>query len=675
MSQKSKIVLVAGSASAGTPRPPYQLAAAYAVSYAKAHEELARAFDFDILQLPYGTEHDIDKLVEYIVKQDPVLVGFSCYIFNASVMLPVASRLKEVRPRTRVLFGGPNVSGDEKITTLKKFPFIDHVIAEEGEIAFKQLLYALLENPHDEDGLQGVQNLVFRRDGEIVANPVGPRIKIETIPSPYLAGIMPHLASFDGSPPRIPHLSDLLPIWETNRGCPYRCAFCYWGGPDPKVERFEIERLEEELKLFFSNGVKGMMLADANFGILPRDEEVIELLCRINAEYGHPLEGVHVDWAKKLNKRHFKIARMFVDNHIENTFTVAFQTLTPEAIEKTKRKSASVEEAKIILAEAERNDIRAISHLIWGLPGESVDEFLTGLDKVVEMGFPICWVFTLYLLPGTDMYDRREELGLETLGNPEYPFGEQIVISHPKMSQDDQRRGIRFSHAHYLLYNFKTAHIVNRYLDVVHGIKPSDIYRALTRYLDESRTGWLSDAGVALQQKLKGVVDQDADAHGALSYVQVELGRALWESRESAMELYEDFYLRYVRALRSTRPDASFNWEIVRDLVRFNLLIAPWPSEKGDYEVATFDYDIGGSYQAMIRSWRVGDVEWPELEARKVTYRFHSPTPGRPNNKLPVHWARYGEAMIWKVEEVGEAGEADYLQPAEDTSYTRLFTH
>ena len=41
---------------------------------------------------------------------------------------------------------------------------------------------------------------------------------IEYLPSPYLSG---HLDEF--------LRAGMVPLFETNRGCPFRCTFCAWG--------------------------------------------------------------------------------------------------------------------------------------------------------------------------------------------------------------------------------------------------------------------------------------------------------------------------------------------------------------------------------------------------------------------------------------------------------------
>ena len=85
-------VEVTGSGAAETTRPSYQLAAGLLVSYARADEQLDQAFDFDILQVAdrYDVGHDIDSYVGFLVEEEPLLVGFSCYVFNVQLLDAIA---------------------------------------------------------------------------------------------------------------------------------------------------------------------------------------------------------------------------------------------------------------------------------------------------------------------------------------------------------------------------------------------------------------------------------------------------------------------------------------------------------------------------------------------------------------------------------------------------------
>ena len=61
---------------------------------------------------------------------------------------------------------------------------------------------------------------------------------MDRLPSPYLDG------TFDGFYQEY-HNEFSGIIWETNRGCPYECAFCTWGNlPSRKIREKPIEQVK-----------------------------------------------------------------------------------------------------------------------------------------------------------------------------------------------------------------------------------------------------------------------------------------------------------------------------------------------------------------------------------------------------------------------------------------------
>ena len=66
-------------------------------------------------------------------------------------------------------------------------------------------------------------------------------------------------------------------LMETNRGCPYKCSFCYWGGAvGQRVRAFARERLRAELEIFARHKVHTVVLCDANFGMLRGDADFVD---------------------------------------------------------------------------------------------------------------------------------------------------------------------------------------------------------------------------------------------------------------------------------------------------------------------------------------------------------------------------------------------------------------
>ena len=72
----------------------------------------------------------------------------------------------------------------------------------------------------------------------------------------------------------------LIGLWETNRGCPFGCSFCYWGSAvNQKVRDFGMARLERELQWFSEHAID-YVLYDTAGTPLPLQQMVRERLVR-----------------------------------------------------------------------------------------------------------------------------------------------------------------------------------------------------------------------------------------------------------------------------------------------------------------------------------------------------------------------------------------------------------
>lgn len=160
-----------------------------------------------------------DLIVDYLKKQRPGFIGFSCTTSSFFDGVRLAKIAKEIVPEIKVVFGGVHVSA-VKEEVLENYSCIDFCIVGEGEESLKELILSA------QDQLSKVLGLVYR-DGETTPLFTGYRkdlLDLDSLPFPAydkLAGYPKAYKLPIFNYPKTPNGSCI-----SSRGCPYACSYC-----------------------------------------------------------------------------------------------------------------------------------------------------------------------------------------------------------------------------------------------------------------------------------------------------------------------------------------------------------------------------------------------------------------------------------------------------------------
>lgn len=364
----------------------------------------------------------------------PDIMAFSVLGWNIREFGALAETFKQMNPDGLVVFGGTHVANQAE-RTFRLYRDVDVIVNGEGELVFPDLVDAYLRGV-DRTALGDIAGISFRdAGGEPVTTVPRPRLKdLDVIPSPFLTGAIPLLD--DNGRFRYD-----VALMETNRGCPYKCSFCYWGGAvGQRVQGFSRARLRAELELFARLKVHTIVLCDANLGMLRADEEFVDDMIELREQYGYPraLEG---SWAKNKSKVFFDIVRKMKKHGMRSSFTLALQTLDDTALELMNRKNMKVNDWEELAAWLDREGLDCYAELIWGAPGETAESFLEGYDRLSRHVSRIA-VYPLHLLPNTDYTAKKAEYGIVSVRGNVDDF--EYILSHNTMSFADNQRMKRF---------------------------------------------------------------------------------------------------------------------------------------------------------------------------------------------------------------------------------------
>jgi len=380
---------------------PY--AAGLLEAYVEKYAQHPERYEF---RLPVYSRNPVKQTVEHLLGAD--VIGFSAYVWNINISLEVARRIKAAKPETLIIFGGPQVP-DRAEKFLRDHPFIDIAVHGEGEPIF----LGLLEN-FPSRTWKGVPSISYLEDGKFIHNHRAERLKeISVLPSPYLEGTFQKLMKANPN-------ERWLILWETNRGCPFKCTFCDWGSAiAAKVSQFEIDRLLREVDWFAKNEIEFIFCCDANYGMLPRDFEITQYVADTKLKLGYP-KALSVQNTKNGLERAYKVQKLLSDAGLNKGVSLSLQSVDPMTLEAIKRDNISTETYQELQRRFTRDRVETYSDLILGLPGETYDSFANGVSSVIENGQHNRIQFNnLSILPNAEM------------GDPEYQkkFGMEIIES------------------------------------------------------------------------------------------------------------------------------------------------------------------------------------------------------------------------------------------------------
>jgi radical SAM superfamily enzyme YgiQ (UPF0313 family) len=358
-------------------------------AHARADQRFEKYFEIkDFLYERVDPEQIVTKY------KNPSILAFSVYIWNVNLSLEVAKLAKKKFPHTLIVFGGPSAPAGrvEAEEYLRKHPFIDFLISGEGETAFLDLCVAKIERKD----LKEIESLAWLENNEFFYTPERKMTRdLDELASPYINETFKTIING-------PH--KFHAIWETNRGCPFPCGFCYWGHSSrSKIVRAGRNRIEMEMDWFSKNKIELLYIADSNFGWVEQDKIIAEGLVARAKKYGYP-KKVMLTWAKNANDNCFEVAKILNSANLCYPITISYQSLDDEALENIQRKNITLERSKYLRQKYLANNMATYTDLLVGIPGETIESFIDGVEKAISYGeHDQFQIYPIRILPNTDM--------------------------------------------------------------------------------------------------------------------------------------------------------------------------------------------------------------------------------------------------------------------------------
>jgi radical SAM superfamily enzyme YgiQ (UPF0313 family) len=395
------------------------LSAGMLESYAKKYISSQVKLEFTVPVTNFGDPEEIALSLE---KCD--VVGFSIYVWNEQISLAIAKAYKILNPQGIIVFGGPQVPNSQKqfrrlktkvMTTFeltreragfseeyhRTNRFIDFCIHGEGERAFCALLEAVaIKKTNCLDDVPSISYIDDRNRFKF--NPIMARMNDEELAStgsPLLDGVFDRILNKNKE-------QKWILMYETDRGCPYQCSYCDWGGAiEDKVQKFPMERIKEEIMWIGRNKIPYVFLCNANFGILQRDKQIAEYFSLAKELYGYP-QVVSTQNAKNPKTHTLEALSILEKAGLNKAAVMSQQSLNEETLKAVRRDNMKLAEYDEIQRKLADEGVFTMTDLIFPMPNETYETLVDAVETLVIRGQSNKIQFNnLSILKNTEMGD------------------------------------------------------------------------------------------------------------------------------------------------------------------------------------------------------------------------------------------------------------------------------
>jgi radical SAM superfamily enzyme YgiQ (UPF0313 family) len=382
--------------------------AAFGLRYLRANlgalQDRSRIIEFDINQ------RSLD-VVEAILALNPRIVGIGVYIWNVAIATQVVADLKKIRSDVIIVLGGPEVSYETDQQAICQLA--DFTIQGEADLAFADLCGQLLE---------GRRPLLRTIAAEL------PEFSRLTLP-------------YDLYEDR--DLAERVVYIEASRGCPFKCEFCL-SSLDIPVRNVPLEQFLAAMGKLLDRGLRQFKFVDRTFNLnLNISKSILQFFL---ARY-EPGLFLHFEMIPdRLPEALRELIRQFPPAALQ--FEVGIQTFNPEVAARISRRQDNDRLADNLKFLREQTGVHVHADLIVGLPGEDIESFARGFDRLVAMKPQEIQVGMLKRLRGTPIVRHDADWGM--IYSPAAPYK---ILQTSAIDFATMQRLRRFSRAWDLIAN------------------------------------------------------------------------------------------------------------------------------------------------------------------------------------------------------------------------------
>jgi len=336
----------------------------------------ARILEFNINQRPL-------EIAESILKHEPRIVGLGVYIWNAIPTLHLVADLKRLRPDLIIILGGPEVSHETEQQEI--VGLADYVITGEGDLAFADLCKRLMSGE--------------RPSPKIIPAPLPDFSRLQLPYDLYTEEDLAH---------RVIYV-------EASRGCPFECEFCL-SSLDVPVRAAPLETFLASMQSLLDRGARQFKFVDRTFNLNAR---VSVAILKFFLDRYEPGLFVHFEMIPdRLPESLREWIRKFPHGALQ--FEVGIQTFNEEVAARISRRQDNARAEENLAWLRAETGVHVHVDLIAGLPGENLESFSVGFNRLARLAPQEIQVGILKRLRGTPI--QRHDREWRMVYSPQPPY-------------------------------------------------------------------------------------------------------------------------------------------------------------------------------------------------------------------------------------------------------------
>lgn len=387
------------------------------------------AKEFSLVLIDQRTDRDWRSSLTNQLDKKPICVGITSMTGNQISHAIEAAKIVKNNSKVPVVWGGIHPTLMPQMTI--ESDYADFVVKGEGEITFLELVKSLAA---DKKSLIQIKGLWRKENGKVIANADRGFCSLDELPElPYdLVDLKKYLPKFKG-------LRTMY--FETSRGCPNRCAFCYnqiyhaskWRPMSSEKVLYEIKKIVNDF------GIRSFYLIDDNFFVdLARFRQIAEGLIREKIDIIWEAQGITIQSAVKMNEDDIDLMEKSGCRKLH--FGIESGS---EKILRAMKKNLNIADVLDVNIKFKEHDIVLQYNFMAGFPHETRQDIKKTVDLIWKITCsnpnaiisPIC-PYTPY--PGTELFKQAESDGFMKKGTltdwSNTDYGDNIWSS-PKKSR------------------------------------------------------------------------------------------------------------------------------------------------------------------------------------------------------------------------------------------------